>query len=152
MVSVYGRRDGVTIFRSLVDDDPIVATVLDAKGTDVDLSTYKGKALLIVNVASQWIWSVTFLTGFKPNVDALEMLLGAYFAQIEGTLNKLSTHPQGVVGGGAGDGAGPMVVFSDKELEFHEKRMIMNDARKSKRTLSESLHTLQMMSATMNKL
>ncbi|KAK9167575.1 hypothetical protein Scep_002766 [Stephania cephalantha] len=31
------------------------------------------------------------LTGFKPNVDALEMLLGAYFAQIEGTLNKLST-------------------------------------------------------------
>ncbi|KAK9104310.1 hypothetical protein Scep_021154 [Stephania cephalantha] len=27
-VSVYGRRDGVTIFRSLVDDDPIVATVL----------------------------------------------------------------------------------------------------------------------------
>ncbi|KAK9111271.1 hypothetical protein Scep_018790 [Stephania cephalantha] len=26
-----------------------------------------------------------------PNVDALEMLLGAYFAQIEGTLNKLST-------------------------------------------------------------
>ncbi|KAK9101211.1 hypothetical protein Scep_024641 [Stephania cephalantha] len=32
------------------------------------------------------------LTGFKPNVDALEMLLGAYFAQIEGTLNKLSTN------------------------------------------------------------
>ncbi|KAK9147538.1 hypothetical protein Scep_006295 [Stephania cephalantha] len=28
-------------------------TVKDAKGTDVDLSTYKGKALLIVNVASQ---------------------------------------------------------------------------------------------------
>ncbi|KAK9156486.1 hypothetical protein Scep_003060 [Stephania cephalantha] len=27
---------------------------VDAKGTDVDLSTYKGKALLIVNVASQW--------------------------------------------------------------------------------------------------
>ncbi|KAK9158667.1 hypothetical protein Scep_005241 [Stephania cephalantha] len=26
----------------------------DAKGSDVDLSTYKGKALLIVNVASQW--------------------------------------------------------------------------------------------------
>ncbi|KAK9127863.1 hypothetical protein Syun_016660 [Stephania yunnanensis] len=47
----------------------------DAKGTDVDLSTYKGKALLIVN----------------PNVNALEMGLGAYFAQVEGTLNKLST-------------------------------------------------------------
>ncbi|KAJ0264795.1 phospholipid hydroperoxide glutathione peroxidase 6 [Hirschfeldia incana] len=28
-------------------------TVKDAKGNDVDLSTYKGKALLIVNVASQ---------------------------------------------------------------------------------------------------
>ncbi|MCL7036443.1 hypothetical protein MKW94_027254 [Papaver nudicaule] len=27
---------------------------LDARGNDVDLSTYKGKALLIVNVASQW--------------------------------------------------------------------------------------------------
>lgn len=26
----------------------------DAKGNDVDLSTYKGKVLLIVNVASQW--------------------------------------------------------------------------------------------------
>ncbi|KAK9119257.1 hypothetical protein Scep_017350 [Stephania cephalantha] len=123
----------------------------DAKGTDVDLSTNKGKALLIVNVASQWydeifacsrsleilafpcnrfggreprneradcllryktmLWmqvfgpsdavdfvqqhlkdmECVFLTGFKPNVDALEMLLGAYFAQIEGTLNQLST-------------------------------------------------------------
>ncbi|KAI3945146.1 hypothetical protein MKW98_022010 [Papaver atlanticum] len=28
---------------------------------------------------------------FKPNVEELEMLLEAYFAQIEGTLNKLST-------------------------------------------------------------
>ncbi|OVA04794.1 Magnesium transporter MRS2/LPE10 [Macleaya cordata] len=31
------------------------------------------------------------ITGFKPNVEELEMLLEAYFAQIEGTLNKLST-------------------------------------------------------------
>ncbi|PIA47395.1 hypothetical protein AQUCO_01400218v1 [Aquilegia coerulea] len=30
-------------------------------------------------------------TGFKPNIEELEMLLEAYFAQIEGTLNKLST-------------------------------------------------------------
>ncbi|CAM8951579.1 unnamed protein product [Rhodiola kirilowii] len=29
-------------------------TVKDARGNDVDLSIYKGKALLIVNVASQW--------------------------------------------------------------------------------------------------
>jgi len=29
-------------------------TVKDASGKDVDLSTYKGKVLLIVNVASQW--------------------------------------------------------------------------------------------------
>jgi glutathione peroxidase-family protein len=28
--------------------------VQDATGKDVDLSAYKGKALLIVNVASQW--------------------------------------------------------------------------------------------------
>ncbi|KAK9092713.1 hypothetical protein Syun_027624 [Stephania yunnanensis] len=34
--------------------------MVDAKGTDVDLSTYKGKALLIVNVASQCF--VDFLT------------------------------------------------------------------------------------------
>ncbi|KAI3841435.1 hypothetical protein MKW92_010766 [Papaver armeniacum] len=33
----------------------------------------------------------SMLTGFKPNVEELEMLLEAYFAQIEGTLNKLST-------------------------------------------------------------
>jgi glutathione peroxidase-family protein len=26
----------------------------DAKGNDVDLSTYKGKVLLIINVASKW--------------------------------------------------------------------------------------------------
>ncbi|KAF6152781.1 hypothetical protein GIB67_004610 [Kingdonia uniflora] len=31
------------------------------------------------------------VTGFKPNVEELEMLLEAYFAEIEGTLNKLST-------------------------------------------------------------
>jgi glutathione peroxidase len=29
-------------------------TKQDASGKDVDLSTYKGKVLLIVNVASQW--------------------------------------------------------------------------------------------------
>ena len=28
--------------------------VQDAKGNDVDLSIYKGKVLLIVNVASEW--------------------------------------------------------------------------------------------------
>ncbi|KAI3984084.1 hypothetical protein MKX01_035211 [Papaver californicum] len=33
----------------------------------------------------------SMLTGFKPNVEELEMLLEAYFEQIEGTLNKLST-------------------------------------------------------------
>ncbi|KAK9096052.1 hypothetical protein Sjap_021549 [Stephania japonica] len=31
------------------------------------------------------------VTGFKPNIEELEMLLEAYFAQIEGTMNKLST-------------------------------------------------------------
>lgn len=33
--------------------------VQDAKGNDVDLSTYKGKVLLIVNVASRWYPSST---------------------------------------------------------------------------------------------
>jgi len=32
----------------------LAASVQDASGKDVDLSTYKGKLLLIVNVASQW--------------------------------------------------------------------------------------------------
>ncbi|KAJ0988479.1 hypothetical protein J5N97_006835 [Dioscorea zingiberensis] len=31
------------------------------------------------------------LGGFKPNIEELEMLLEAYFVQIDGTLNKLST-------------------------------------------------------------
>ncbi|KAM0947388.1 putative magnesium transporter MRS2 [Dioscorea sansibarensis] len=31
------------------------------------------------------------LCGFKPNIEDLEMLLEAYFVQIDGTLNKLST-------------------------------------------------------------
>ncbi|KAI3967187.1 hypothetical protein MKX01_042772 [Papaver californicum] len=35
-------------------------TVKDARGNDVDLSTYKGKVLLIVNVASQWDVSISF--------------------------------------------------------------------------------------------
>ena len=32
----------------------LAASVQDASGKDVDLSTYKGKLLLIVNIASQW--------------------------------------------------------------------------------------------------
>jgi len=32
----------------------LAASVQDVSGKDVDLSTYKGKLLLIVNVASQW--------------------------------------------------------------------------------------------------
>ncbi|KAJ0808346.1 putative glutathione peroxidase, Thioredoxin-like superfamily [Helianthus annuus] len=31
-------------------------TVKDAKGKDVDLSIYKGKVVLIVNVASKWLF------------------------------------------------------------------------------------------------
>lgn len=31
-----------------------VLLLQDARGNDVNLSTYKGKVLLIVNVASQW--------------------------------------------------------------------------------------------------
>lgn len=40
--------------------------VQDAKGNDVDLSVYKGKVLLIVNVASKWYlpWMFSFLHFF----------------------------------------------------------------------------------------
>ena len=44
--------DGVIFFALL---HVIVFLYLqDARGNDVDLSQYKGKVLLIVNVASQW--------------------------------------------------------------------------------------------------
>lgn len=39
-------------FELLVND--FCLCLQDAKGKDVDLSAYKGKVLLIVNVASQW--------------------------------------------------------------------------------------------------
>lgn len=32
----------------------LMVVLQDAKGTDVNLGIYKGKVLLIVNVASQW--------------------------------------------------------------------------------------------------
>lgn len=38
----------------------------DAKGKDVDLSIYKGKVLLIVNVASQWYAIASFPSDFLP--------------------------------------------------------------------------------------
>ncbi|KAI3957023.1 hypothetical protein MKW92_039181 [Papaver armeniacum] len=43
------------------------------------------------DVDSQSNKSSRLTSYFKPNVEELEMLLEAYFAQIEGTLNKLST-------------------------------------------------------------
>lgn len=36
----------------------VLTLMQDAKGNDVDLSIYKGKVLLIVNVASQWYYSL----------------------------------------------------------------------------------------------
>lgn len=36
----------------------------DSKGKDVDLSIYKGKVLLIVNVASKWFVSFSFWVFF----------------------------------------------------------------------------------------
>ncbi|KAK6780490.1 hypothetical protein RDI58_022674 [Solanum bulbocastanum] len=36
-------------------------TVKDSKGKNVDLSIYKGKVLLVVNVASKWFFSLQFL-------------------------------------------------------------------------------------------
>ncbi|XP_060197609.1 probable phospholipid hydroperoxide glutathione peroxidase [Lycium barbarum] len=38
------------VYQALAEEDIEV----DAKGNDVDLSIYKGKVLIIVNVASQW--------------------------------------------------------------------------------------------------
>jgi len=49
----------------------LASTLQDAKGNDVDLSTYKGKVLLIVNVASKWYYAsaLFFLlyNYYKPN-------------------------------------------------------------------------------------
>jgi glutathione peroxidase-family protein len=39
----------------------IFAYLQDGKGNDVDLATYKGKVLLIVNVASKWYVVCTLL-------------------------------------------------------------------------------------------
>ncbi|XWS48933.1 hypothetical protein CRYUN_Cryun13aG0119700 [Craigia yunnanensis] len=46
-------------------------TIKDAKGNDVDLSTYKGKVLLIVNVASKWYHLLKFAF---VSVKGLEIL------------------------------------------------------------------------------
>uniref|UniRef100_A0A453P843 Glutathione peroxidase n=1 Tax=Aegilops tauschii subsp. strangulata TaxID=200361 RepID=A0A453P843_AEGTS len=55
-------------------------TVKDASGKDVDLSTYKGKVLLIVNVASQWyellllllhICSLSFMFNFFMSCEII---------------------------------------------------------------------------------
>ncbi|KAJ0048141.1 hypothetical protein Pint_15192 [Pistacia integerrima] len=43
-------------------------TVKDARGNDVDLSTYKGKVLLIVNVASQWYENIFIDFHFRSNI------------------------------------------------------------------------------------
>lgn len=49
----------------------LASTLQDVKGNDVDLSTYKGKVLLIVNVASKWYYaSASFFllyNYYKPN-------------------------------------------------------------------------------------
>lgn len=46
----------------------------DAKGNDVDLSVYKGKVLLIINVASKWyflIFVVSHIYVFFKNKNYL---------------------------------------------------------------------------------
>ena len=49
---------------------PLDLTVKDIEGNDVDLSQYKGKAVLIVNVASK--------CGLTPQYDALEAVYRKY--------------------------------------------------------------------------
>ncbi|KAL6549994.1 hypothetical protein OROMI_020482 [Orobanche minor] len=54
-------------------------TVKDAKGKDVDLSIYKGKVLLIVNVASQWLQHGGHPSGLtKSNYSELTNLYNKY--------------------------------------------------------------------------
>ncbi|KAG5041439.1 hypothetical protein GLYMA_05G207200v4 [Glycine max] len=43
-------------------------TVKDAKGDDVDLATYKGKVLLIVNVASKWYAPLLYICILFRNI------------------------------------------------------------------------------------
>lgn len=47
----------------------------DARGNDVDLGTYKGKALLIVNVASQWFVLFSFSAFNRIKFVDLQVLL-----------------------------------------------------------------------------
>ena len=47
------------------------ARVQDASGKDVDLSTYKGKVLLIVNVASQWYEFICSRISRLPNLPTV---------------------------------------------------------------------------------
>ncbi|XP_074335054.1 putative phospholipid hydroperoxide glutathione peroxidase isoform X2 [Apium graveolens] len=59
-------------------------TVKDGKGNDVELSKYKGKVLLIVNVASQWnvlqFWRVKCLKLFERRESSV---LNFQFFQID---------------------------------------------------------------------
>ncbi|GER38871.1 glutathione peroxidase [Striga asiatica] len=48
-------------------------TVKDAKGNDVNLGTYKGKVLLIVNVASQWYALASLYTSGLTNSNYTEL-------------------------------------------------------------------------------
>jgi hypothetical protein len=62
----------------------LAARVQDASGKDVDLSTYKGKVLLIVNVASQWYES----SAAEPRVF-LTFLLLSLFGPLQNCINKV---------------------------------------------------------------
>lgn len=42
--------------------------VQDVKGKDVDLSVYRGKVVMVVNVASQWYSSYSALLAFISSV------------------------------------------------------------------------------------
>ncbi|KAK9169841.1 hypothetical protein Syun_001981 [Stephania yunnanensis] len=197
MAIVFNRDRSCERVRVMTDKR--VSASARCQGTDVDLSTYKGKAMLIVNVASQCGLTNSNYTelaklyekyidqgleilafpcdqfgGQEPgmneqicdkvfgpsDVDFVQQHLKAklqrrrqeltqttpdqpvddeavYYKVVgdcpKGCVYSLrslwrkkrryvdpdastSQHPQGVVGGGAGDGAGPMVVFSGLEV------------------------------------
>ncbi|XP_042480691.1 magnesium transporter MRS2-F-like [Macadamia integrifolia] len=106
LVAVYGRVQKVRDeLENLLDDDMDMAEMyltdklsllqFEESGLkdelDKDYNDFESDDECNEELRSDYSSSSGKVTGFKPNIQELEMLLEAYFVQIGGTLNKLST-------------------------------------------------------------